>query len=96
MLKVAVILDSTRAGRNGEAVARWVYEMAKKRGPHNNNVDFEYIDIKDFTYHYWMNQFNHHRINTARSILKRDLSKLIPLMILSSSLWSTTMEFQAC
>ena len=48
MLKVAVILDSTRAGRNGDAVARWVYEMAKKRGPHNNNVDFEYIDIKDF------------------------------------------------
>jgi NAD(P)H-dependent FMN reductase len=47
MLKVAVILGSTRPGRNGEAVARWVYDMAKKRGD-NNNVDFEYIDIKDF------------------------------------------------
>jgi NAD(P)H-dependent FMN reductase len=32
-------------GRNGEAVARWVYNIIKKR---SNDAEFEYIDIKDF------------------------------------------------
>jgi NAD(P)H-dependent FMN reductase len=45
MLRVAIILGSTRPGRNGEAVARWVYNIAKKL---SNDVEFEYIDIKDF------------------------------------------------
>ncbi|HJU33785.1 MAG TPA: NAD(P)H-dependent oxidoreductase [Nitrososphaera sp.] len=46
MLNVAIILGSTRPGRNGEAVARWVYDMAKKRS--NDDTEFEYVDIKDF------------------------------------------------
>jgi NAD(P)H-dependent FMN reductase len=46
MLRVAIILGSTRPGRNGEAVARWVYDIAKKRS--SNDAEFEYIDIKDF------------------------------------------------
>src|ERR687883_677728 len=46
MLKVAIILGSTRPGRNGEAVARWVFDTAKKRS--NDDTEFEYIDIKDF------------------------------------------------
>lgn len=44
MLKVAVILGSTRPGRNGEAVSQWVYEIAKKR----NDANFELLDIKDY------------------------------------------------
>ncbi len=44
MLRVAVILGSTRPGRNGEAVAKWVYDVAKKR----NDSEFEYVDIKDY------------------------------------------------
>ena len=49
MLKVAIILGSTRPGRNGEVVARWVYEIAKKqRSKNNNDAEFEYVDIKDF------------------------------------------------
>ncbi len=44
MLKVAIILGSTRPGRNGEAVAKWAYEVARKR----RDADFEYVDIKDF------------------------------------------------
>jgi len=28
MLKIGIILGSTRPGRNGEAVARWVYQLA--------------------------------------------------------------------
>jgi len=31
MLKVAVIIGSTRPGRKAEAVARWVYDIASKR-----------------------------------------------------------------
>jgi NAD(P)H-dependent FMN reductase len=44
MLKVAIILGSTRPGRNGEAVAKWVYDIAKKRA----DAEFEYVDIKDY------------------------------------------------
>lgn len=44
MIKIAIILGSTRPGRNGEAVAHWVYEIAKKR----TNAEFLLLDIKDF------------------------------------------------
>jgi NAD(P)H-dependent FMN reductase len=44
MLRIAVIIGSTRPGRNGEAVARWVYELAQKR----EDAEFELVDIKDF------------------------------------------------
>src|SRR5207253_5839532 len=40
----AIILGSTRPNRNGEAVAKWVYEIAKKR----SDAEFELVDIKDF------------------------------------------------
>ena len=44
MLRVAIILGSTRPGRNGEAIAKWVYDIAKKR----TDAEFEYVDIKDY------------------------------------------------
>jgi NAD(P)H-dependent FMN reductase len=44
MLRVAIILGSTRPGRNGEVVSRWIYEIAKKR----NDANFDLVDIKDF------------------------------------------------
>src|ERR1700738_5357440 len=44
MLKIAVIIGSTRPGRNGEAVAKWVYEVGQKR----TDAEFELFDIKDF------------------------------------------------
>lgn len=44
MLKIAIIIGSTRPERNGEAVARWVYEIANKR----TDTQFELIDIRDF------------------------------------------------
>jgi NAD(P)H-dependent FMN reductase len=44
MIRIAIIIGSTRPGRNGEAVARWVYEIAQKR----SDAEFELIDIKDF------------------------------------------------
>src|SRR5712672_3026088 len=44
MLRIAIILGSTRPNRNGEAVAKWVYKVAKKR----TDAEFELVDIKDF------------------------------------------------
>ena len=44
MLKIAIIIGSTRPGRNGEAVAKWVYKIAQKR----TDAQFELVDIKDF------------------------------------------------
>src|SRR6195256_2708983 len=44
MLKIAIIIGSTRPGRNGEAVGKWVYEVAQKR----TDAAFELVDIKEF------------------------------------------------
>src|SRR5262244_2272276 len=44
MLKVAIVLGSTRPGRNGEAVAKWVHDIASRR----RNATFELIDLRDF------------------------------------------------
>ena len=44
MLRVGIILGSTRPGRNGEAVAKWTYGIAAKRA----DAEFELVDVKDF------------------------------------------------
>jgi NAD(P)H-dependent FMN reductase len=44
LLKIAIILGSTRPGRNGEAVSKWIYEIARKR----IDATFELLDIKDY------------------------------------------------
>jgi NAD(P)H-dependent FMN reductase len=44
MIKAAIIIGSTRPGRRGEAVARWVYEIARRR----SDAEFELVDLKDF------------------------------------------------
>ena len=44
MLRVAIILGSMRPGRRGEPVAKWVYEVAKKR----RDAEFELVDLIDF------------------------------------------------
>jgi len=44
MLKVGIIVGSTRPGRKAEAVARWVHEIARKR----TDADFEVVDVQDF------------------------------------------------
>jgi NAD(P)H-dependent FMN reductase len=44
MTKIAIIIGSTRPGRNGEAVAKWVYEVASKR----DDAEFELIDLLDY------------------------------------------------
>lgn len=44
MIKIAVIIGSTRPGRLGESVARWVYDLAAQR----SDAEFELVDIADF------------------------------------------------
>src|SRR5258707_588585 len=44
MLKIAAIIGSTRPGRVGESVAKWVYEHAQRR----TDAKFELVDIQDF------------------------------------------------
>ena len=44
MLKVAIIVGSTRPGRKADAVARWVHDIAKKR----SDASFEVVDIATF------------------------------------------------
>ena len=44
MLKIGIIVGSTRPGRKAEAVARWVHEIARKR----SDAEFEVVDIQDF------------------------------------------------
>jgi NAD(P)H-dependent FMN reductase len=44
MLRIGIIMGSTRPQRNNEAVAKWVYELARKR----SDAEFELVDIADF------------------------------------------------
>jgi NAD(P)H-dependent FMN reductase len=44
MLKIAIVVGSTRPGRKADAVAKWVYEFAKTR----KGAEYEVVDIADF------------------------------------------------
>ena len=43
LLKVAIVLGRTRTGRTADSVARWVHEVAARRG----DAAFEILDIAD-------------------------------------------------
>ncbi len=44
MIRVGIVVGSTRPGRNAEAVAKWVYEIARKR----SDMEVELVDLKDY------------------------------------------------
>ncbi|HYD63095.1 MAG TPA: NAD(P)H-dependent oxidoreductase [Noviherbaspirillum sp.] len=44
MIRLAIIVGSTRPGRKAEDVARWVYDIAKLR----NDAQVELVDIQDY------------------------------------------------
>jgi NAD(P)H-dependent FMN reductase len=44
MIRIAIIIGSTRPNRNGEAVGNWVYEQARKR----MDAQFDLIDLLDW------------------------------------------------
>jgi NAD(P)H-dependent FMN reductase len=43
MLKIAIVIGSTRPGRVGESVAQWVHGIAQKR----TDAHYELVDLKD-------------------------------------------------
>ncbi len=44
MTRIGIILGSTRPNRNGEQVAKWVYEIAAQR----SDAEFELVDLRDY------------------------------------------------
>jgi NAD(P)H-dependent FMN reductase len=44
MIKVAIIVGSTRPGRKADAVARWVHDLAGRRG----DAEYELVDVADY------------------------------------------------
>jgi NAD(P)H-dependent FMN reductase len=44
MLRIGIIVGSTRPGRKAEPVSRWVFERAQKHG----GAEFELVDIADY------------------------------------------------
>jgi NAD(P)H-dependent FMN reductase len=44
MARIGIIIGSTRPGRNGEAVARWIFAKAQER----KSAEYELIDLADF------------------------------------------------
>jgi NAD(P)H-dependent FMN reductase len=44
MLRIAILVGSTRPGRVGEAVGKWAYGIARK----SNDAEFELVDIAKF------------------------------------------------
>ena len=44
MTRIGIILGSTRPNRNGEQVAKWVYDIASRR----SDAEFELVDLLDY------------------------------------------------
>ena len=44
MVRIAIVVGSTRPGRKAEPVARWVFEHAQRHG----KAEYELVDIKDY------------------------------------------------
>jgi NAD(P)H-dependent FMN reductase len=44
MIRIGIILGSTRPNRSGEQVATWVYDLASRR----SDAKFELIDLRDY------------------------------------------------
>lgn len=44
MTKIGIIIGSTRPNRNGEQVAKWVFDIASKR----SDAAFELVDLRDY------------------------------------------------
>jgi NAD(P)H-dependent FMN reductase len=45
MIRIGIIIGSTRPGRNGDAVAQWTHDLAAKRG----DAVYEIVDLADYS-----------------------------------------------
>lgn len=48
MMRIAVVVGSTRPGRRGDQVARWVLEQARARTQVDAGVEYELVDLAEF------------------------------------------------
>jgi NAD(P)H-dependent FMN reductase len=46
MIRIGIIIGSTRPGRNGDQVAQWVRDLAIEHA--GDAADFELVDLKDY------------------------------------------------
>jgi len=44
MLKIAIIIGTTRPNHKSEEIARWAYFIASQR----NDGEYEWVDLRDF------------------------------------------------
>ena len=44
MIKIAIVVGSTRPGRKADVVAKWAHDIAKRR----SDADYELVDIQEF------------------------------------------------
>ena len=68
VISIGIIVGSTRPERKGEAVARWVYEVSKKRG----DAEFELVDIRDFNLPF----FDEPLSPFAKALLQREYTQV--------------------
>jgi NAD(P)H-dependent FMN reductase len=47
-MRIAIIVGSTRPGRKGTTVARWVNDQAQQRDDVPGKVDFDLVELEDF------------------------------------------------
>lgn len=47
MTRIAIVVGSTRPGRRGDQVARWVQEQAAARTPHEAGVEYAIVDLAE-------------------------------------------------
>ena len=91
MIKIGIIIGSTRPGRNSEAVAKWVYEKAAKR----KDAEFELVDLKDYNLPIRYEPSPADRENYSTGHTKLWSKKSIHWMLLFLSLLSTIMHHRA-
>jgi NAD(P)H-dependent FMN reductase len=47
-MRIAIIVGSTRPGRKGTTVGRWVHDQALQRDDVPGKVDFDLLELEDF------------------------------------------------
>src|SRR2546422_4777689 len=72
MLKIGIIVGSTRPGRKAAAVAKWVHDILKNR----KDAEFEIVDIEDYKLPLLDEPVPPSCINTARPTQRAGARKL--------------------
>ncbi len=76
MLKVAIVVGSTRPGRKAEAVAKWVHQIATTR----DDGEYEIVDIEHYKLPLLDEPFRRRWASTTIRIRKRGPQRSTALM----------------